>query len=154
LRLSDTPDFGRFYGSRGTVIGDNTTIGEWDIQRETAGEYAKKHRVLWDYIHNSVGDPRTVAQTIRPVLEEYLRLKLPQSFADNEWLGDFIGKIRNVADTDPLAAAKGILPKVELINDYSKRYHHNSNASAGTELVDENELASFVEKTLDVVGGF
>jgi wobble nucleotide-excising tRNase len=135
-------------------MANNTTIGEWDIQRETAGEYAKKHRVLWDYFHNSVGDPRTVAQTIRPVLEEYLRLKLPQSFLDTEWLGNFIEKIRNAPDTDPMAAAKAILSKVELINDYSKRYHHNSNPSAATEIVDENELANFTEKTLEVVGGF
>jgi wobble nucleotide-excising tRNase len=135
-------------------MGNNTTIGEWDIERETAGEYVKKHRVLWDYFHHSTGDPRTVAQTIRPVLEEYLRLKLPQSFADSEWLGDFIKKIRNAPDTDPLAAAKCILSEVELINEYSKRYHHNSNASASTEIVDENELATYTEKTLHVVGGF
>jgi wobble nucleotide-excising tRNase len=135
-------------------MANNTTINEWNIERETAGEYAKKHRVLWDYLHNSIGDPRTVAQTIRPVLEEYLRLKLPQSFHDNEWLGDFIGKIRNAPDTDPMAAAKAILPQVELINEYSKRYHHSSNPSASSELVDENELADYAKKTLDVVGGF
>jgi|CZKV01.1.fsa_nt_gi wobble nucleotide-excising tRNase len=135
-------------------MGNNTTIGEWDIERETAGEYVKKHRVLWDYFHHSTGDTRTVAQTIRPVLEEYLRLKLPQSFADNEWLGTFIEKIRNAPDTEPAAAAKCILPDVEFINEYSKRYHHNSNPSASTEIVDETELETYVKKTLDVVGGF
>jgi len=135
-------------------MANNTTVGEWDIERETAGEYVKKHRVLWDYFHHSSGDPRTVAQTIRPVLEEYLRLKLPQSFATNEWLGDFIQKIRSAPDTEPAAAAKGILPEVELINEYSKRYHHSSNPSASTEIVDETELATYAQKTLDVVGGF
>jgi len=135
-------------------MANNTTIGEWDIEQETAGEYAKKHRVLWDYFHYSIGDSRTVAQTIRPVLEEYLRLKLPQSFADNKWLGDFIGIIRSAPDADPAAAAKDILPQVELINEYSKRYHHSSNTSASSEIVDENELVNYVEKTLDVVGGF
>ena len=135
-------------------MGNNTTIGEWDIERETAGEYVKKHRVLWDFFHHSIGDTRTVAQTIRPVLEEYLRLKLPQSFADNEWLGAFIEKIRNAPDTNPAAAAKGILPQVELINEYSKRYHHSSNPSASNENVDDNELATYTKMTLDVVGGF
>jgi wobble nucleotide-excising tRNase len=91
---------------------------------------------------------------IRPVLEEYLRLKLPHSFADNEWLGQFIEKIRNAPDTDPLAAAKCILERVELINEYSKKYHHDSNAAAATEIVDENELENYVGQALQVVGGF
>ncbi len=135
-------------------MGKGTSVGEWDIERETAGEYAKKHRVLWDYLHNSTGSPRAVAQMIRPVLEEYLRLKLPHSFADNEWLGQFIEKIRNAPDTDPLAAAKCILERVELINEYSKKYHHDSNAAAATEIVDENELENYVGQALQVVGGF
>jgi wobble nucleotide-excising tRNase len=138
-------------------MGNGTTVGEWDIVRETTGEYAKKHRVLWDYRHNSarIGvSSREVAQTIRPVLEEYLRLKLPHSFADNEWLGDFIAKIRNAPDTDPAAAAKCIVERVALINEYSKRYHHGSNPGADTETVDEAELLTYVEQTLEVVGGF
>jgi wobble nucleotide-excising tRNase len=135
-------------------MANGTSVGEWDIERETTGEYAKKHRVLWDYFHNATGTPRTVAQTIRPLLEEYLRLKLPQSFADNEWLGNFIEKIRNAPDTDPMAAAKCILDSVELINEYSKKYHHSSNPAADTEILDESELANYAEKTLKLVGGF
>jgi len=60
-------------------MGNGTGIGEWDVVKETAGEYAKKHRVLWNYKYcpaMSAASPREVAQTIRPVLEEYLRLKL------------------------------------------------------------------------------
>lgn len=138
-------------------MGNGTGIGEWDIVKETAGEYAKKHRVLWNYKYcpaMSTASPREVAQTIRPLLEEYLRLKLPHSFADNEWLGDFIAKIRNAPDTDPAAAAKCIVDRVAEINEYSKRYHHSSNPSADTEIVDETELLTFVEQTLEIVGGF
>ena len=135
-------------------MANGTNVGEWDIEQETAGEYAKKHRVLWDYVYHATGTPRAVAQTIRPVLEEYLRLKLPQSFADGEWLGDFIGKIRGAPDTDPMAAAKCILPRVELINEYSKRYHHSSNPAADTEIVDDAELTNYANATLDLVGGF
>lgn len=138
-------------------MGNGTGIGEWDIVKETAGEYAKKHRVLWNYKYcpaMSTASPREVAQTIRPVLEEYLRLKLPHSFGDNEWLGDFIAKIRNAPDTDPLAAAKCIVDRVALVNEYGKRYHHSSNPSADTEIVDEAELLTYVEHSLEIVGGF
>src|SRR5690606_9391311 len=101
-------------------MGDGTTVGEWDVERETLPEYSKKHKILWDYAYSGSGSPIEVAQTIRPVLEEYLRLKLPRSFADNEWLGDFIAKIRSAPPTDPLAAAQSVLPRIEMINDYGK----------------------------------
>ena len=135
-------------------MANGTAVGEWDVEKETASEYAKKHRVLWDYRHSATGSPREVAQTIRPVLEEYLRLKLPHSFADNEWLGDFIAKIRAAAATDPLAAAQCINERVEQINDYSKKYHHSSNPAADTETIDEGELENYVRLTLELVGGF
>ncbi|PAW79247.1 MAG: hypothetical protein B9S32_04650 [Verrucomicrobia bacterium Tous-C9LFEB] len=140
-------------------MGNGTSVGEWNVEQETVGEYAKKHRILWGYRHNtglpaSPNSPREVAQTIRPLLEEYLRLKLPHSFADNEWLGDFISKIRNAQDTDPLAAAKGILERIENINEYSKRYHHSTNPAFSTEPIDETELMNYVTQTLDIVGGF
>jgi wobble nucleotide-excising tRNase len=131
-----------------------TLLLEWDIENETRGEYAKSHRVLWDYAYIGKGDNRAVAQTIRPVLEKYLRLKVPYAFADNEWLGDFIAKIRNADATSPLDAAKVILAELGAINDFSKKYHHAQNAHADTEPIDSVELETFVKRTLDLVGGF
>jgi wobble nucleotide-excising tRNase len=138
-------------------MGDGTTIGEWDVERETLPEYSKKHKILWDYIHggkNGNGSALEVAQTIRPVLEEYLRLKLPRCFADNEWLGEFIGKIRDAQPGDPLAAAQAVRAQIERINEYSKRFHHSSSRAADTAVIDETELETHVRMTLDLVGGF
>lgn len=135
-------------------FGDATNTGEWDIERETLPEYSKKHKTLWDYCHSSTGSPLEVAQTIRPVLEEYLRLKLPRSFADHEWLGQFIDKIRTASPTDPLAAAQVILLRIEYINEYGKRFHHSSTRAADTAVMDQTELYTYAKATLDLVGGF
>lgn len=135
-------------------IGDGTNISEWDIESETRGDYEKTHRELWSFLHRGEGDPKSVARAIRPLFEKYLRLKLPNEFPDNEWLGDFIKRIRDSAPTDAIAVAKVILDEVEAINDYSKRYHHNTNAQSESEPVDSNELAAFVGRTLKLVGGF
>lgn len=135
-------------------MGQATTVGEWDVEKETLPEYSKKHKILWDYCYQSKGSPLEVAQTIRPLLEEYLRLKLPRSFSDTEWLGDFIAKIRAAAPNDPLAAAQPILPKIEFINDYSKRFHHSSSLPAATAVTNESELLTYVTETLKLVGGF
>ncbi len=134
--------------------GTGTLLLEWDIENETRGEYAKIHRVLWKYLYEGIGDHRSVAQTIRPLLEKYLRLKLPNSFGDKEWLGDFIQKIRDAGPADPLDAGKIILTELEAINNYSKKYHHAQNANADTEQIDDGELQAFVKRTLDLVGGF
>lgn len=164
LVLSHDPHFLRdLWGSaHGTIpkslqlsrMGDGTNISEWDIENETRGDYEKTHRELWNFVHRGEGDPKSVARAIRPLFEKYLRLKLPNEFPDNEWLGELIKRIRNSAPTDAIAAAKVILDEVEAINDYSKRYHHNTNAQSESETVDSNELAAFVDRTLKLVGGF
>jgi wobble nucleotide-excising tRNase len=130
-----------------------TTITEWDIIHETRPEYFKNHKVLTTFVNDSEGERMHVARTIRPVIEEYLRFCFPGAFGDAEWLGDMIGKIRNADDVQPIAAAKDILDALEDINDYSKKYHHDTNSAADTEPIDDGELQAFVKRTLSVVGG-
>ena len=112
------------------------------------------HGILAEYRDHGGGERRLVAQTIRPLLESYLRLKLPREFGDREWLGDFIKKIREADPASPADAAKGILEEIEAVNDFSKRYHHNTNTTADTEPIDDGELESYVTRTLQIVGGF
>lgn len=112
------------------------------------------HGVLAAYRDEGSGDRRHVAQTVRPLLENYLRMKLPREFGDTEWLRTFITKIRDADDSSPLNAAKSILEEVEEINDFSKKDHHNSYSAADTEPIDDGELESYVKRTLEVVGGF
>ena len=137
-------------------LAQNTTISEWNIERETSREYFKLHAILNDFVEDGSGsgDKRTVATSIRPLLEEYLRMKLPRQFAPNEWLGDFIGKIRNAQTDTALERAKEILNELEDINDYSKKYHHNQNANAHNEPISDGELQRYTRRTLDIVGGF
>ena len=135
-------------------LGQQTTITEWDIQEATKANYVQMHSILTQYRNHSTGERRLVAQSIRPLLEAYLRLKLPTEFGDREWLGDFIKKIREAGPANPADAAKVILEEVEAVNDFSKRYHHNTNSAADSEAIDDGELESFVMRTLQIVGGF
>lgn len=83
-----------------------------------------------------------------------MRLRFVGQFAANEWLGDFINKIRQAAAGSPLAAAQSVLAEIEALNDYSKRYHHASNPSADAEPLDMGELTGFTNRALALVGGF
>ncbi len=135
-------------------MGKNTAVTEWDVQDETRSDYFKNHAELRSYLHDSSGKLRHVARAIRPLLEGYLRFKLPGHFTDNEWLGDFIRKIREANSSSSLSAAKEILDELEAINNYSRKYHHDTNLHADSEPLNDGELEGFVKRSLKLVGGF
>lgn len=92
---------------------------------------------------------------IRPLLEVRLRYQFPSQFLRNEWLGDFITRIRDADTSSPLFPAMPTLGELEAINDYSKKYHHDQNpGGCETEPITDAELQGFVKRTLDLVGGF
>jgi wobble nucleotide-excising tRNase len=132
---------------------ESTVIGEWDVQAEAQSSYMKDYATLLAYYRERKGDRRGVARTIRPFLEGLFRVHFPGQFAPNEWLGDFIGKIRAAGPADGLHQAKSDLAELEDINGYSKKYHHQQNVNADTEPINDDELHGFVKRTLRLVGG-
>ena len=133
--------------------GDNTIIGEWDIEEETKSTYLKNYSALLEFYRERKGVPLEVARSIRPFIEGMLRAHFPGHFQPKEWLSDFIVKIRNASNTDGLSHAQADLPEIEAINDYSKKYHHDQNPGAESETLSEDELRGFVKRTLKLVGG-
>jgi wobble nucleotide-excising tRNase len=135
-------------------LGPGSTVTEWDIENHVKDDYFKNHAELRKYRDYGEGDPRHVAKTIRILLEGYLRFKLPGSFDDKDWLGDYVRAIGEAQADDPIAAAQGILQDLEDLKNYAKRYHHAQNPNADSEPLDEGELENFVRRTLNLVGGF
>jgi len=133
--------------------GSATVIGEWDIEADVQSSYLKDYSVLLAFSLERKGDLRAVARAIRPFLECLLRTRFPGHFQPNEWLGDFIAKIRAADATSGLQHAKVDLIELEAINDYSKRYHHQQNPGADMEPINEDELHGYVKRTLRLVGG-
>jgi wobble nucleotide-excising tRNase len=133
--------------------GDTTIIGEWDVHAETQSSYMKDYSMLLGFYRKRNGNLRAVARTIRPFLEGMLRSHFPGQFQQNDWLGDFIGKIRAADATSGLQHAKADLVELDAINGYSKKYHHQQNANADTEPINDDELYGFVKRTLKLVGG-
>ncbi len=93
-----------------------------------------------------------IARKIRPVLEGYQRYRFPNQFPDKEWLGDMIKRIRDSAGAHPMCPA---LEELGSINDYSKKYHHDTNpGKADSEPINDGELQGYVQRTLAIVGGY
>jgi wobble nucleotide-excising tRNase len=132
--------------------GNATTMEEWDVEKETQDGYFKDHAALSSYLLNGAKDLIDIARKIRPVLEGYHRYRFPHQFPDNEWLGEMIKRIRDSAGAHPMHPA---LEELESINDYSKKYHHETNpGKADNELINDGELQGYAKRTLAIVGGY
>lgn len=134
--------------------GKTNIIEGWDIERDTQGEYFNNYHDLANYLKEGPrGDLRHIARCIRPLLEGNLRLRFPERFRADMWLGEFISEIRKAEEEDSLATMQEHLSELEAINNYSKRYHHDQNPNAHAEHISDAELRSYVEKTLELIPG-
>ncbi|SFS59636.1 AAA family ATPase [Paenibacillus sp. 453mf] len=131
----------------------DSKIDIWNIEEETKNDYYQGYFVLADFLEgNSKLDLRAVARCIRPLIEGNLRIRFPKDFKNDEWLGNFIDKVRNGA-SPAVIQMQPQLSELEEINDFSKKYHHDKNPFADSETLNETELQSYVERTLNVIRG-
>lgn len=128
----------------------DTTICEWDVEEATQARFNADLKVLTEYFNSAAGDSRDVVQKIRPVLESYCKYLSPGMFAEADWLGDIIGKIRKAGSGHQLFAH---CDNLDELNDYTKRYHHGDGQQPATEPINDAELQGYVKRTLDFTGG-
>ena len=131
--------------------GDSYVILREDFKQALLTGVAKDIKTLNDYLKD--GDNmslRDVVRCIRPSIEGIFRLKYFGLVDEKQWLGDFIGMIRNSDDNSPLKRLEVYLPQIEELNDYSKIYHHN-NPNYLDVNIDPMELAIHVKNTIDLL---
>lgn len=134
-----------------TRDGTGSTLAAWNVTDEVVTEYDKRHARLREYATANTGNSREVAQSIRPVLEGYLRVACPEHFQPGTLLGQFrrVARQRAVAGTSIMTATR--LTELEHLVEYSNRFHHDTNPAWDTEHINDGELAGFVRRTLDFV---
>ena len=133
-----------------TREGDGSTIKKWNVRDDIITEYDRKHELLRKYSTSS-NNIREIAESIRPVLEGYLRVACPEHFPPATLLGDFITlcrqkmsspqEIMNQKDTDELNDMK----------EYANKFHHDTNPAWETETINNGQLLGFVERTLTFI---
>lgn len=131
--------------------GDSSVIEKWDIESEPISPYLQNYKVISTFLEDGPRDNAhlyEVVRCIRPLLEGYLRVRFPMEFKPQEWLGDFLKKIRGASCSDPLFSIQQKYSELNNINDYTKKYHHEQNPGADLEPINEGELRSFAELAL------
>ena len=135
-------------------VGNTSCIVEYNIDTETLSSILKDSLRIKDYLANGCftdQERRSVARCLRPALESYFHLKFFDIVAQNDWLGDFISKVRGATTTDPYHRLQSSLSDLTDINDYSKKYHHRFNANNENEPVTDAELRNYCQRTLDLI---
>ena len=84
------------------------------------------------------------------ILEEYFRLKFPKAWAENDWLGDMIRKIREAQIGTPLSLCHPLVEELGYINTYSQRFHHGGTGEVADE-PEARELKTYVDRALKVI---
>ncbi len=128
---------------------ENTRITEWDIERALQSQLRADIEAIRVYHIDGSGDPRTVAQKIRLVIEGHARNVCPTQFGSSGTMGAIVEEIRSAGVSHSLFE---IVDDLDQINMYSRRYHHPENPQAATEAIDDGELAGFARRTLQLVG--
>jgi wobble nucleotide-excising tRNase len=115
--------------------------------------YLKNYHLLHNYSENPADHLqhlKEVADTLRIILEEYLRLKFPKAWADNDWLGDMIRKIREAQTGTSLSHCQPLVEELAHINTYSQHFHHGGTGEVADE-PEARELKTYVDRTLKVI---
>ena len=124
-----------------------------DTKKDMLTGFLKDITTIDDFIENPDDDQlimRDVVRCIRPAIEGIIRLKYKNFVRENEWLGDFINKIRQATPSSSMYRLKEKLEELEEINDYSKSYHH-SNPNYIENEISEKELLYFCKKTRAII---
>jgi wobble nucleotide-excising tRNase len=127
--------------------GLGSTIRAWDVNQDSVTEHDRRHALLREYRTGAGSNNRQVAASLRPMIEQFLRVAYPEHFPPGTLLGPF----RNLCE-QRIGTSAEILDQAdtrELCNlvEYANRFHHDTNPAWEIERVNDTELLDFVNRT-------
>jgi wobble nucleotide-excising tRNase len=127
--------------------GAGSTIRAWDVNQDSVTEHDRRHALLREYRTGASSAGRQVAASLRPMIEQFLRVSYPEHFTPGTLLGPF----RNLCE-QRIGTSAEILDEAdtrELCNlvEYANRFHHDTNSAWETERINDSELLDFVNRT-------
>jgi wobble nucleotide-excising tRNase len=131
------------------VRDDNSSmLRPWDVTQDSITEHDRRDARLREYVAARSGDQREIARNIRPHLEAFLRVARPEHFRPGTLLGQFLALCRQrLGQQNEILDQHATRELVELL-EYANRFHHDTNPAWETEVINDGELRSFVQRTL------
>lgn len=131
---------------------NGSDILAWDVDADQLPEYDRRYLRVFNYVQAAnPSEERLVAIDLRPMLEQYARIAYPLEFKPGDMLGAFCDKCKSrLGKTDEVLNQKDTKELRELL-DYANRFHHDSNSSADTEIINDQQLAAYAQRTLTFI---
>lgn len=126
-----------------------STLVEWDVNQDCITEHDKRHALVRDYIQNGNADnERAVAAALRPILETFVRIAYPRWFPPGTLLGQFVGLCEQREGTPGEILSAADRMELRALLDYANLFHHDSNITWQTEIINDQQLLDFSQRTL------
>lgn len=127
------------------AVGNTSTMSEWDIYEHLKSDHQHNVAAMQRYVDDGKGEPRDVAQKLRPALEGYCKIVAYGEFGENDMMGDILKAVR---EAGPDHVLYHVLDQLEEFNSYARRYHHATNPDAAIEPLSEGELQGYTRQIL------
>jgi len=129
--------------------GSGSTIRSWDVNRDCITEHDRRHELLREYTNAAGTNRREVAQSLRPVLESFMRVAYPEDFPPGTLLGPFRGICQHRVGSPEEILSQADIDELRDLTEYANRFHHDTNPAYITERINDAELLNYVRRTLE-----
>jgi hypothetical protein len=124
-------------------------LAAWDVRLDTITEHDKRHEKLAAYlVAANAAEERDVAAALRHILESFMRVAYPTDFPPGTLLGPFLGICEQRVGTAGQILNQGDITELRDLLDYANRFHHDTNPAWETEIINDQQLVQFCERTL------
>lgn len=143
------------YDANSSKVFKTKIIYKNDFDSYVKHSYELEYKTLHAFVKSPTEEAKVaIARLIRPILEAYMRMHLPNHFTEGHWLGEMISLIRGETDKNsPLYDSSNCLGKIAQINDFSKSYHHADGFDTKIRELNVQELHVVAKDTLLFITG-
>lgn len=130
--------------------GGRGLIETWSSEEEMKSLYVRQAEIVREYANHGQLLPETtqmtVHQSIRPLLEDYLKLRFPGRFLNSDSLVPMINKIEEAGIDDPLHTS---ITDLRALNEFTR-----SNMHGGGQVADPNALRAQTRRVVKILGDY
>lgn len=126
-----------------------STFAAWDVRQDCITEHDRRHELVTEYLQ--AANPaveQQVAAALRPILEAFARVAYPNTFQPGGLLGPFIGTCEQRVNTPGQILSQADIVELRALLDYSNLFHHDSNPAWAMQVINDQELVNFAQRTL------
>jgi wobble nucleotide-excising tRNase len=129
--------------------GEGSTLAAWDVSRDCITEHDRRHELVREYLRAAnPATERQVAESLRFIVEAFLRVSYPGWFPPGTLLGPFINICDQRVGTPNEILARADLNELQALVPYLNRFHHDTNPAYATAAINDQELRHYAERVI------